>query len=69
MVYKVTVQNPCSCFVKRGFAEVQEFQAKDDAKVQVQSMLKEMQDTFCKKHKFQLIEQFGDYTILIQPNR
>ena len=68
-MYKVTVQNPCSCFIKRGFVDTQEFQTQEEAKAEAEYMLKEMQNTFCKKHKFQLIEQFGDYTILIQPNR
>lgn len=66
-MYKVKVQNTCRCFLKSGMAETQEFDNKDDAKHEAESMLKTMQSTFCQKHEFALSEQFGDYTVFIKP--
>jgi len=68
-VYKVKVQNGCSCFLKSGMAETQEFENRDDAKNEAESMIKIMQTNFCQKHEFSLNEQFGDYTIFIKPRR
>lgn len=68
-MHKVKVENSCSCFLKSGMAEVQEFETKDEAKKEAESMLGSMQDKFCKKHEFSMNEQFGDFTIYIKPRR
>lgn len=67
MAYKVKVQNVCKCFLKSGLAEVSEFASKDEAKNEAETMLKHMEDKFCKKHEFSINEQFGDYTVFIKP--
>lgn len=64
---KVKVENVCKCFLRNGMAETQEFSTQEEAKKEAESMLKTMEDTFCKKHEFVLNEQFGDYTIYIKP--
>ena len=66
-MYKVKVENACRCFLRSGFAETQEFNAKDEAKNEAQSMIKIMESSFCKKHEFSMNEQFGDFTIYIKP--
>jgi len=66
-VYKIRVQNPCRCFLKSGFSEVLEFDNKDEAKKEAESMIKIMKSNFCQKHEFDLNEQFGDFTIFIKP--
>ncbi len=68
-MYKVNVQNLCSCFLKSGMPETQEFQTKDEAKAEAESMLGNMKEKFCKKHEFSLIERFGDFTIYIKPRK
>jgi hypothetical protein len=68
-MYKVNVQNPCSCFVKNGFIESQEFQTQEEAKEEANYMMKIMQSNFCNKHEFSMTEQFGDFTIYIKPRR
>ena len=65
-MYKVKVQNSCSCFLKSGMAEVLEFDTEQEAEKEAQNMLEKMQSNFCKKHNFSLIEQFGDFTIYIK---
>ncbi len=66
-MYKVQVQNPCSCFVKNGFVESQEFKTKEEAKEEAEYLMKIMASNFCQKHQFSMTEQFGDFTIYIKP--
>ena len=68
-MYKVKVQNACSCLLKSGMAEVLEFTKEEEAKEEAEEMINRMRLTFCKKHDFSLSEQFGDYTIFIKPRR
>lgn len=66
-MYKIRVQNACSCFFKSGFSEVLEFEDKEEAKKEAEYMIKIMKANFCQKHEFALSEQFGDFTIFIKP--
>jgi len=66
-MYKVNVMNPCSCFVKNGLADVQDFDTKEQAKEEAEYLMNLMQKNFCKKHEFSMSEQFGNYTIYIKP--
>jgi len=68
-MYKVNVQNPCSCFIKKGLPDVQDFDTKEEAKAEAESLINTMRTTFCQKHEFDLKEQFGTYTIQIKPRR
>jgi len=65
-MYKVNVQNPCSCFVKNGFVESTEFETKEAAKEEAVYLMKIMKSNFCQKHEFSVTEQFGDFTIYIK---
>lgn len=66
-MYKVNVPNTCSCFLKSGMPDSQEFDTQEEAKKEAENMLSKMQDKFCKKHEFSMNEQFGDYTVFIKP--
>jgi len=68
-MYKVNVMSPCSCFVKNGLWDAQDFKTKEDAKAEAESLLHKMQRTFCSKHEFSMTEQFGSYTIYTKPRR
>ena len=68
-MYKVKVENPCSCFIKNGLAELQDFDTKDEAKREADELMQKMSTTFCQKHEFSVIEKFGDFTIFIKPRR
>ncbi len=69
MMYKVKVTSPCSCFVKNGLNDFQDFSTKEEAKKEAQSLLHTMQTTFCAKHEFSMLEQFGSFTIMTKPRR
>ena len=66
MSYKVKVENGCSCFLKSGLAQVQEFETEEKAKEEAEYILGVMNSTFCHKHEFSLNEQFGDFSIYIK---
>ncbi|MEA2100692.1 MAG: hypothetical protein U9P72_11255 [Campylobacterota bacterium] len=68
-MYKVKVENSCRCFVKSGLAESSEFDSQAEAKKEAEAMISTMNSSFCQKHEFALVEQFGDYTIFIKPRR
>jgi hypothetical protein len=65
---RVEVKNACRCFFKSGMVEKQTFDTKEEAKEEAEYMLGVMNSTFCHKHKFSLVESFGNYTINIAPN-
>ena len=66
-MYKVNVNNACSCFVKSGLYDSQEFATKEEAKIEAEKLLAQMQAKFCKKHEFSMIEQFGNCNVYIKP--
>jgi len=68
-MYKVNVISPCSCFVKNGLWDAQDFNTKEEAKAEAESLLHKMKTTFCSKHEFSMTEQFGSYTIQTRPRR
>ena len=51
-MYKVEIKNSCSCAIKRGTAEIQDFDSIDEAEEEANRLLQQMQDEFCKKHRF-----------------
>lgn len=66
-MYKVTVMNPCSCFVKSGLGQSLEFETQAEAQSEAHKLIARMESNFCKKHEFSMIEQFGDFIIYIKP--
>ncbi|MEA2073457.1 MAG: hypothetical protein U9O86_07720 [Campylobacterota bacterium] len=66
-MYKVNVMNPCSCFIKNGFVDIQDFPTKEEAKNEADYLIKIMKSNFCQKHEFSMIEQFGSFTIYTKP--
>ena len=66
-MYKVNVMNPCSCFVKNGFVDAQDFTTKEEAKSEADYLMGIMNSNFCQKHEFSMTEQFGNFTIYIKP--
>jgi len=67
-MYQVEIKNSCSCAVKRGLADVQEFDTKAEAEEEANNLLEMMQNEFCKKHRFELRSEFGNFNIYILAN-
>lgn len=66
-MYKVSVENPCSCFFKDGLPEEQTFNSKDAAKAEAESLLAHMQKNFCKKHTFAVVPSGPGFKVRISP--
>jgi len=64
-MYNVTVPQQCGCFKRSDFQESQSFESKDEALLEASDMAKSMNDTFCKKHAFTVIEEGNDFVIAL----
>lgn len=67
-MYHVEVKNSCSCAIKRAIAEKQSFDTKEEAEEEATRLLEQMQNEFCKKHRFELRYEFGSQVIYILSN-
>ncbi len=67
-MYHVEIKNSCSCARKRALAESESFDSKEEAQEEAERLLRQMQNEFCKKHRFELRHEFGNFTIYILSN-
>ena len=67
-MYNVEVQNSCSCAIKKAIPEMQSFDTKEEAQEEANRLLQQMQDEFCKKHRFVLRNDYSSFIISILPN-
>lgn len=67
-MYEVKVENPCRCFFRSGLPEVQSFRTKEEAEAEAKDILAHMQQNFCKKHSFYLVEVGTRYMVSIRDN-
>jgi len=67
-MYTVNIKNACSCAIKRALPKEQSFVSKEEAKEEGERLLEEMQNEFCKRHRFELKNEFGNYTLYILNN-
>ncbi len=58
-MFKVHVEKECGCFKKSDFTNDMAFESKDQALMQALEMTKEMNEAFCQKHEFEVVES-GD---------
>ncbi len=63
-MYKVQVEKECGCFKRSDFSNDISFESKDDALLQAIEMSKEMNEEFCQKHEFDVVENGN--TIMIK---
>jgi len=68
-MHQVSIKNPCSCTVKRALPETQEFDTKEEAEEEANRILEQMNTEFCKKHRFELKSEFGNFSIYVYMNR
>lgn len=65
MIHKVIVEKQCGCFKKSGEAPIREFDNKDDALIGANAWKDEMNETFCDKHRFDVVESGDDLVITV----
>ncbi|PHR55588.1 MAG: hypothetical protein COA44_10085 [Arcobacter sp.] len=68
-MYNVTINNPCSCTIKRAIPQSQSFDTKEEAQEEADRILDQMNNEFCRKHRFELKSEFGHFTINVFANR
>ena len=62
-MYNVKIEKECGCFKRSGMDSVKSFENKDDAMVEAQEWAAEMNETFCQKHNFSVVEE-GDVMMI-----
>ena len=60
----VQMEKECGCFKRADFQSVKTFENKDDALIYAQEVCADMNETFCKKHRFSVSET-GDKEMTI----
>ena len=56
-MFTVNMEKECGCFKKSDFTNNMSFENKDDAMIQAINMTKEMNQEFCQKHEFKVLEK------------
>jgi len=64
-MHKIIVDKQCGCFKRAGMPAEKTFDTKDDALMQGGEWVHEMNNKFCKKHGFTLIEEGENFRILM----
>lgn len=66
----VTMEKMCGCFKRSGHESTKAFESKDDALLYAQELCEEMNDSFCQKHAFSVVESGEtEMTISLAMNR
>jgi hypothetical protein len=67
-MFNVRMEKECGCFKRSGMESVKTFENKDDAMVEANAWCEEMNDTFCQKHNFSVLEEGNDLIIKVEMN-
>ncbi len=61
----INLDRECGCFRKSNLRNNQSFESKDDALIEAQKMVAHMNEKFCGKHNFTLMENGEDFSIIL----
>jgi hypothetical protein len=67
-MFNVKIEKECGCFKRSGMESVKTFQNKDEAMVEAAQWAEEMNETFCQKHNFAIVEEGNDLIIKVEMN-
>jgi hypothetical protein len=67
-MFNVKMEKECGCFKRSGMESVKTFENKDDALIEAKEWAEEMNETFCQKHNFTIIEEGNDLIIKVEMN-
>jgi len=56
----VQIEKECGCFKRSDFEAVKTFDNKDDAMLYAAELCSDMNETFCRKHHFSIVESGSD---------
>jgi hypothetical protein len=64
----IIVEKECGCFKREGYSNNIECETKEEALTKAIEIAEEMNETFCKKHNFQVVENGDDIMIKMGMN-
>jgi len=64
-MFEVNVAQQCGCFRRSGQAATVSFDNKDDALIHAQEMVSTMNDEYCQKHNFNVVENGNQFVIVM----
>ena len=62
------MEKQCGCFKKSDFKEEQTFASKEEALKEALAMCEDMNETFCQKHNFTVVEEGANIVIKMDLN-
>lgn len=65
-MYTINIDKECGCFKRSDFENNVTFESNDDALIKANSMINQMNNEFCGKHKFALAEDGNTFQISMQ---
>lgn len=64
-MFTVKVEKECGCFRKSGIENNKKFESKDDALINAMNTTKKMNQDFCQKHEFNVVENGNSIVIKV----
>lgn len=64
-MYKVIMERACGCFKRSGDEPVKTFDNKDDALIEANAWKNRMNEEYCGKHGFNVVENGDDFLIVM----
>jgi hypothetical protein len=64
-MFKISVEKECGCFKKSGMKNHQTFSDKDAALMEAMRLAEEMNETWCQKHEFRIMEKGATFAITV----
>ncbi|MDX1296495.1 MAG: hypothetical protein R3302_09505 [Sulfurimonadaceae bacterium] len=64
-MYKVIMERACGCFKRSGDEPVKSFENKDDALIEANAWKNRMNEEYCQKHAFNVVENGDDFLIVM----
>lgn len=68
-MHKIIVEKECGCFKRSKLQNNQEIESKDDALIKALRMKDKMNQEFCRKHDFQVVEKENNFIISFAKQR
>ncbi len=62
----VVIEKLCGCAKKQGIKQIQSFDTKEEAEEYANEWAETLNDTFCGKHGFDVVEVDGNFVISVE---
>jgi hypothetical protein len=65
-MHHVVIQSHCRCAIQRGMDRIRSFESKDEAEEHAYEWAESMNNSFCGKHSFDVVEVDEHYVISVE---